>query len=82
MYVCLCVVYCFRPDFLWSPSSSSLAYFMDNSNIIIIVPEQFQNNLNYFSFGQIFENLFVTCAKKIIKLKICKIQLSDLNRRP
>jgi hypothetical protein len=56
---------------------------MDNSNIIIIlVPEQFLHNLHYFSFGQILEILFVTCAEIFMKLKICKIQLSDLNHRP
>jgi hypothetical protein len=29
-----------------------------------IVPERFWHKLNYFLFCQIFENLFITCAKK------------------
>jgi hypothetical protein len=35
----------------------------------IIVPEQFLHKLNYFSFCQIFEKLFIICIEVFYKIK-------------
>jgi hypothetical protein len=39
---------------------------------LIFLKKNIWHKLNYFSFFQIFEKLFVTCAQIFIKLKICK----------
>jgi hypothetical protein len=53
--------------------------YISNPTIYIIVPEQFQHKFN-FLFCQIFEKLFITCAKILIKLGINKISTVKLGQ--